>query len=173
MDDRYFYVSDSKAGKIYIWEGLPDEKANPNPKFILNVENPMRLDSNGKYLAVALNGKPFVKIYDVDKLSSGASPAAIGGPGKMNLPQHAIVKHGMLFVADTCNNRVLVWNRVEEAVAGKWPPDVVLGKSDLHDSRPAIGQSSLFFPGALSFDGKYLWVGEFKFSNRIVRFTAR
>ena len=114
-----------------------------------------------------------MKIYDVNDLSSDTAPiATIGGPGKTNLPQHAIVKHGMLFVADTCNNRVLIWNRVEEAISGKWPPDAVLGKPGLEDARPAIGRSSLFFPGALSFDGNYLWVGEFKFSNRILRFTA-
>ena len=172
IDENYFYLSDSGAGKIYIWEGLPDENTNPSPKFILNLENPMRLDSDGRYLAVALNGQPYIKIYSVDNLSSNADPVAtIGGPGRMNLPQHAIVKDGMLFVADTCNNRVLVWNSIEEAISGKWPPDVILGKSNLYDPLPAIGRSSLFFPGALCFDGSYLWVGEFKFSNRILRFS--
>ena len=173
MDERYFYLSDTRAGKIYVWEGLPDEKKNPRPKFILRLENTMRLDTDGKYLAVSLEDRPFVKIYDVDNLSRDGNPiATVGGPGKMNLPQHAIVKHGMLFVADTCNNRVLIWKRVEEAISGKWPPDAILGKPGLEDVRPAIGRKSLFLPGALSFDGNYLWVGEFKFSNRLLRFTA-
>ncbi|HDO19370.1 MAG TPA: hypothetical protein ENG74_01450 [Thermoplasmatales archaeon] len=172
IDEHYFYLSDSRAGKIYIWEGIPDEKTNPSPKFILDVENPMRLDSDGRYLAVALNGQPYVEIYSVDNLSSNGTPiATIGGPGKMNLPQHATVKHEMLFVADTCNNRILVWNSIEEALSGKWPPDAVLGKPSLEDAQPAIGKKSLFFPGAVSFDGSYLWVGEFKFSNRILRFS--
>jgi len=34
-----------------------------------------------------------------------------------------------------------------------------------------IGIDKLFWPGAVSFDGNYLWVGEFKFSGRILRFS--
>ncbi|MCD6094537.1 hypothetical protein J7J39_01375 [bacterium] len=172
IDENYFYLSDSKAGKIYVWKGIPNKKTNPSPNFILNIKDPMRLDSNGRYLTVALNGQPFVKIYDIANLSQNTSPTAtIGGPGKMNLPQHAIVKYEMLFVGDTCNNRVLIWNKIEEALAGKWPPDAILGQSSLEESQPAIGKKGLIFPGGLSFDGNYLWVGEFKFSNRILRFS--
>ncbi len=170
IDNNYFYLSDFSTGKVYIWEGIPDKDACP--KFTLNVEKASRMDSNGKYLVISIPDKQIIEIYSVDNLSSNAKPiSTIGGPGKLNLPQAAIVRNGMLFIADTSNNRVLVWNNVEEAISGKWPPDAVLGKSSLEDVQPKIGKSSLFFPAALSFDGSYLWVGEFKFSNRILRFS--
>lgn len=51
------------------------------------------------------------------------------------------------------------------------PPDAVLGATDLRPRGPAIGQDTLFWPGAVAYDGSRLWVGEFKFSNRVLRFT--
>ena len=55
------------------------------------------------------------------------------------------------------------------ALAGKGP-DVILGQpEDRH--RSEIGKDKLFWPAVPAFDGRYLWVGEFKFSERIVRFS--
>jgi hypothetical protein len=48
---------------------------------------------------------------------------------------------------------------------------VVLGEKDLEDTTPEIGKDKLFWPAGISFDGNYLWVGEFKFSGRILRFS--
>ncbi len=90
----------------------------------------------------------------------------------MNLPAHAIVANGQLFVADTVNNRVLVWSSLDAAQA-RQTPSVVLGESNLQETSPQIGKNKLFWPAALSFDGTYLWVGEFKFSNRLLRFSPR
>ena len=47
---------------------------------------------------------------------------------------------------------------------------VLLGSSDL---KPSNRSDGLFWPGAVSADGAYLWVGEFKFSGRILRFRPR
>lgn len=33
------------------------------------------------------------------------------------------------------------------------------------------GPNMLFLPGSLAWDGAHLWVGEFKFSTRILRFS--
>ncbi|MEM4723783.1 MAG: hypothetical protein QXP01_02090, partial [Candidatus Hadarchaeum sp.] len=172
LDDRYFYLSDHNAGKVYVWEGLPDEKTNPAPKFVMEVSGPWRLDSDGEYLVVDAIYEQSVKIYRVDELSNNPTPvASIGGPGRMNLPQDATVSRGHLFIADSGFNRVLVWNSIEEAIDGKWPPDVILGKEDLEDRQPRIGRNSFYNPSGICFDGSYLWVGEFKFSNRLLRFS--
>lgn len=77
---------------------------------------------------------------------------------------------GALFVADTNSNRVLGWRDAADACNGRMR-DAVLGASDLAPRTPAIGQDTLFWPGAVAFDGRRLWVAEFKFSNRILRFT--
>ncbi|MEM4188815.1 MAG: hypothetical protein QXN56_06715, partial [Candidatus Hadarchaeum sp.] len=172
LDGNYFYLADHNAGKVYIWEGLPDEKTNPSPKFTLEVSGVWRLDSDGEYLVVDTIYEQSVKVYRVAELSSNSAPAAsVGGPGRMNLPQAATVSHDHLFVADSGFNRVLVWNSIEEAIDGKWPPDVILGKGDLEDRQPRIGRNSFYNPSGICFDGSYLWVGEFKFSNRLLRFS--
>jgi hypothetical protein len=49
----------------------------------------------------------------------------------------------------------------------------LLGAKDDSDRSARIGRDKLFWPGALAFDGGYLWVGEFKFSTRILRFRPR
>ncbi|MDI6820136.1 MAG: hypothetical protein QMC89_04445 [Candidatus Hodarchaeaceae archaeon] len=51
------------------------------------------------------------------------------------------------------------------------PHEVVLGAGDFNDALAEIGKDRLFWPAALSFDGNYLWVGGFKLSERIPRFS--
>ncbi|MDW8364694.1 MAG: hypothetical protein RMK49_02485 [Abditibacteriales bacterium] len=77
---------------------------------------------------------------------------------------------GHLFVGDTGFGRVVIWSKTEDALSGK-PLDVLLGKESFSDLSPQIGPNKLFWPCAMSFDGEYLWVGEFKFSGRILRFS--
>lgn len=67
---------------------------------------------------------------------------------------------------------MLVWRNFEDAVAGKGA-DVVLGEENLEEKTPEIGKDKLFWPSGIDFDGSYLWVGEFKFSNRVLRFSVR
>jgi hypothetical protein len=62
---------------------------------------------------------------------------------------------------------VHVWNDIEAALRGA-PADALLGSQDL---KPSTRREGLFWPGAAAFDGSYLWVGEFKFSGRIARFS--
>lgn len=175
LDEKYFYLADDKAGKVYVWEGIPSEESNP--KFTLSVEGAARLSSDGQYLVVTCTlGGPggSVKIYRVDELSDKAQPTILGGVGTFNLPQGAIVSHGHLFVGDTGLNRVLIWEKIESAVAGK-NPDVRLGVTKVEvsqeEAKPQIGKDKLFWPAIPFFDGSYLWVGEFKFSERLLRFS--
>lgn len=88
------------------------------------------------------------------------------------MPEGALVSFGKLFISDTGKHRVLIWNKVEDALAGK-NPDVVLGQDSLEGNEPRASKNGLFRPASLSFDGSYLWVGERKFSNRILRFSVK
>jgi len=175
MDSKYFYLSDNQAGKIYVWEGVPS--ADSNPKFTIDADSPGRLSSDGKYLVVTqtLSKTPggSISIYAADGLSSSAEPLAVlGGAGKFNLPQGALISQGHLFAGDTGFNRVLIWKNIEDAIAGK-NADVILGAEALTDTTPEIGRNKLFWPAIPAFDGSYLWVGEFKFSERLLRFSVR
>ncbi len=46
MDDHYFYLSDASAEKVYVWEGIPENKEVP--LFILDIKGPGRLSSDGE-----------------------------------------------------------------------------------------------------------------------------
>jgi hypothetical protein len=169
LDDKYFYLSDESTNKIYVWEGIPSN--DTNPKFIISTDQPGRLSSDGNYLVVTANTGPTIEIYRIADLSSNSQPIVLGGPGKFNLPQGAIVVNSYLFVGDTGFNRVLIWKNIEDAIAGK-NADVILGAENLTDISPEIGQNKLFWPAVPAFDGSHLWVGEYKFSERLLRFSV-
>ncbi len=176
FDDKYFYLADSAVNKIYVWEGLPSEEGGP--KFTLSTNEPRRLYSDGVYLVVTAtldNENGHVRIYKVDGLSPNSQPVVIDSPRdpiRTNLPEYAIAEDGHLFIADTGNNRVLVWRNIEDAL-NKRQADVIIGAKSLDDLKPETGKDKLFWPAAPAFDGSYLWVGEFKFSGRILRFSVR
>jgi len=173
-DGRYFYLASETDNAIYIWDGIPSK--NDNPALTLTIDRPRRLSTDGKYLVVvSVNDKPggSVKVFEIADIKRGqAHPVEISGKwGHFNLPEDALIADGHLFVADTSFNRVLIWDLIESAISGK-TPDVILGAADLDDVEPEIGRDKLFMPGALAWDGSHLWVGEYKFSERLLRFSA-
>ena len=74
-----------------------------------------------------------------------------------------------LFVGDTGFSTVHIWTDIKDAIDGK-VADIFLGEKG---RTPKIGRDTLFWPAALAFDGSYLWVGEFKFSERLLRFSVK
>lgn len=73
---------------------------------------------------------------------------------------HAV--SGKLFVADTAQNRVFIWNEIPRSSHQK--PDVVLGQSTVTDTRRNAGgnagASSLLYPSGLWSDGNKLVVAD-------------
>lgn len=169
FDERYFYLVDDETGKIYAWEGFPDE--NSIPKFSLSTKSKVKtISSDGNYLAVA-SGERDLAFYKIEPLVTNPQPIQLGR-GNFNLPASALVYQGKLFVADTGFNRVQIWNKIEDAIAGK-KADVILGQArEDNPNRPILSSKGLFMPARLAFDGSFLWVGEFKFSGRILRFSV-
>lgn len=176
LDDRYFYLADGAAGKIYVWEGLPSADANP----VMTVDAPgglTRLSSDGEFLAAVMTeaqGGGDVYLYRVAELQGGGRPLSLARTVNMNLPQGAALAGGKLFLCDTNYSRVFIWEDVERAARGE-KPDATLGNYGENLPRealkPRIGKASLFWPACAAFDGTYLWLGEFKFSERLLRFS--
>jgi len=168
VDDRYFYLSDKQNDKIYIWEGIPEE--NSEPVFIINSERPGRLSSDGQYLTVAATERGpggSVVLYKISDIGSGQPAAVLNG--MFNLPQGALACNGHLFVGDTGFNTVHIWTDINDAISGI-EADIFLGEKG---RTPKIGTNKLFWPATMAFDGSYLWVGEFKFSERLLRFSVK
>ena len=184
LDGSYFYLANEATNEVHVWEEIPDEASNP--KFSLTVNRPGRLSSDGTYLAITQTPDHSIALYRVEYLSSIAQPVAvIIGPGaegtsdpstrshrRFNLPATAHLSQGHLFVADRHFHRVVAWRNIEDAISGA-TADVILGESDFSDITPEIGKAKVFWPGALTFGGGYLWLGENKFSGRILRFDVK
>ncbi len=170
MDARHFYLADRQANRIYVWDGVPGPGVSP--KLALEMPGPGRISSNGNFLVAAPFEAQDVFVWRVDNLGRDNQPIRITGRGVFNLPGDAMAANGQFFVADRSNNRVQVWNRVQDALDGK-PADAFLGAADATDVRAGLGRTKLFMPGSLAHDGTNLWVGEFKFSTRILRFSPR
>ncbi len=169
IDDRHFYLADGDAGAVYVWEGVPDGTTEPSAT--LSVFAPEGISSDGTYLTVSTPAaRPRrSEVFLVDEIAAlGSSASDIAGDA--NLPVGALAAAGHLFAADVNNSQVLVWEDIADALAGL-SADAILGASGPTDTRPEISRSQLFWPAVSSFDGSYLWVGEMKFSGRLVRFS--
>ena len=151
-----------------IWAGIPD--GTHEPVATLSVSQPTRLSSDVTWLAVNSTMEHGAQVFRVDQIATSGSPTTVGGPGVFNLPEGTTVDNGHLFIADTGNSQVLVWEDVADALAGR-SADVILGASGPSDTQPEISRNQMFWPAAASFDGTYLWVGERKFSGRLIRFS--
>ena len=178
LDSEHFYLADKGAGKIYVWNSIPSNDS-VSPAITLSTDGPTRLSSDGEYLAVAATEsgpRGSVRIYNLSTFGTDSQPVNLGGINQpqlatFNLPQEAVVAQGHLFVADTGFNRVLVWSNITSALGGAGA-DIVLGcTGDTSTCRndPEIGRDRLFWPAGITFDGNYLWIGEFKFSGRLLR----
>ncbi len=171
IDQKYFYLADGESKKVYVFEGVPKSTID-EPKFSLDQDEVGRISSDGKYLLVSTAGQSAkLVIYKIEDLSPNSKPVAIMQNqylGKSKV--HA--SSGSLFATSTEINQVRAWKNIEDAIIGR-APDVILGAENLEDVSAEIGQNKLFWPNAVAFDGTNLWVGEVKFSNRLLRFSVR
>ena len=92
------------------------------------------------------------------------------GPHRLRFPYAAVSDESRLFVADTSNNRVLVWHGLPRDGAGL-PADTVLGQADLdangENRWDAVADDSLCWPYGLSLAGDLLAVAD-SGNNRVV-----
>jgi len=168
FDDKYAYLLAN--GKMYIFKQPFSLDSRPIKEMEFDPYCPLTsIQSNGENLA-AVSACSEVIIFDVDTILS-QKPNFVRLSG-FNLPEDAFIDKDRLFVADTCFNRVLIWDKIPER--GDKKPDVVLGQDSFdRDLPPKYTRDGLFWPGGVWFDGNYLWVVEYKFSNRILRFSPQ
>lgn len=79
-----------------------------------------------------------------------------------------------LAVADTLNNRVLIWNQIPQRPEDRTPPDVVLGQPGATtnvSNNGGISAKSLSRPVSISSDGQRLIVGD-NTNNRILIYNS-
>ena len=163
MDDKYFYLGLS-TDEIYVWDGFPGDDSEPVQ--ILKNIRVLNLHSDGDYLLASNGNANTVTVYRVADILTDPTKNVIGAG--LNGADGAYLGNGQLFIAGD-EGGVHIWNDLEEALGGS-PADAILGSGNSADP-PQIGRNKLFLPKFLTYDGNYLWVGEVKFSNRLLRFS--
>ena len=158
----YFALSSEKDNKVWVWEGIPGE--NDEPKYELEVpEGPGRLDADSEWLVIA--GYPAdsftVKAIRFDELNKGNLRDI---RGYSSFPQSAALTDVGFFITLQGDNQVVGWDSIEDALSGM-NPTVTLG-----DGQGTKDANSIKMANAVDWDGSHLWVGEFKFSTRMLAF---
>ena len=165
LDGTYFYALDDQKA-LHGWPGVPE--GNEAPAFTLQLEGPEPyIHSDGTYLTLSTRNS--VALYDVSTLETDPTPQLVTGFAHSSHLGQALAADGHLFVTDFNHHRVYAWEDLQDALDGS-PPDALLGASDPDDVDPDTRRDGLFWPNRLAWDGQNLWVGEYKFSGRVVGF---
>lgn len=140
-DGRYIAVADTDNNRVLIWNSIPA--------------------SNGVPADVVIGQENFTTGF-LNFGGSGNTPSAKGLRG----PQGVWIQNGRLFVADTQNHRVLIWNNIP--TQNGQAADVVLGKPnfttfiqpDLTQAGLDATPSSLNTPVSVTSDGIRLYIAD-------------
>lgn len=142
VDGDSVYVADTGNNRVLVWSHVPTIGGAP-ADFVLGQADP-----------------------------AGALPNRGGGPTAASLlaPTGVLATRGMVWVADSGNNRVLRW----AALQSGGPADAVLGQHAFGDRQPAATPADLVRlagPSALATDGTFVYVLE-RDLNRIASFAV-
>ncbi len=139
FDGKRLFIADTQNCRVLIWNSFPQSSTAP---------------------ADVVLGQP----------DFSQSTPNNGGPNASSLqfPRGVFSVGNRLIVADSSNNRVLIWNSIP--TSNNAPADVVLGQPDftqVSQSNPSVNASSMWLPFNAASDGKKLFVAD-SFDNRIL-----
>ena len=138
-DGTHFYMSDWRHRRVLGWNKVPASPMEPASFALGQPAGPNNLTSSGSN-----NGGP-----------SGASIGALGSP---------LIAGGKLFVPDSSNHRVLVWNTLPTSAE---PASFALGQpagpnnlTSVSSNVGGVGPSTMYNPTAVATDGTRLFVSD-------------
>ena len=153
----YFAVADAGSDTIYIWEGVPGKSDNPTYS-LPNLANLGRIDMNDTHLAIGCY--PGGSSFKVLELSSLSAPSYQTIPGQDCPSEVSFNEKGFFIPSD---DKIIGWNSISDALAGSSPTMSFGGGTD----KTNIGTK---MASGIGWDGYHFWVGEYKFSNRLLGF---
>ncbi len=142
-DGRYFAVADTDNNRVLLWNAIPANQSTP-PDLVLGQTN----------------------------FTSFQTPQLINA-NSLRGPQGVWFQNGKLFVADTQNYRILIWNHIP--TSNNQPADLVLGQPNFTSAigppvtagNPVAAANRLLNPVSVTSDGTHLFVADLGF-NRIL-----
>jgi uncharacterized protein (TIGR03437 family) len=182
-DGQRLFVADNYQNRVLIWNSIPTTTGQPadvvvgQPDFESNYPNTNWTTIDSRFVTVHHSGlcesnatdtttEPGTTLYLYPDRCSAT----------LSSPMAAISDGTRLFIADTGNDRVLIYNQIPTTNGAK--ADVILGQigefvDDTSDSNnPAGSASAASFkaPNSLAWDGTNLYVAD-TFNRRIAVFT--
>jgi hypothetical protein len=150
-DGRILAVADTDNNRVLLWLSIPSNNGQP---------------------ADVVVGQPDFKTAS-SNFGGGNTPSAKGMRG----PQGVWIQSGRLFVADTQNHRVLIWNSIPSA--NGTPADLVLGQPnfttyvepDLTKAQQNALPNNLLNPVSVTSDGIRLYITDLG-HNRVVIYNS-
>lgn len=193
-DGTRLFVSDKGNNRILIWNQIPTKSQTPADIVLGQTDfdsteegagldklsSPNYLSTDGEKLAVADAGNKRILIWK-EIPTENSKPAdfsisIINHSGEFVVtskisPTSVWIYNNSLFAVDSSSNRVVIWSRFPESE--KDEPDIVIGQKDFLSTYPSNSKDTFhIFPNSVCFDGSFLWVGEMKWSNRLMRFSV-
>jgi len=177
-------IGNPSVGQASLVLGQPDFTTSTNPFTTqFGFRNPTAIASDGKILVLADTDNNRVLIWkaipttidqpaDIVLGQADFTTSAIGlTSSSFRGPQGVWVQGAKLFVADTDNSRVMIWNSIP--TSNNQPADVVLGEPNFTTAPPATTSnlaptaSNLFDPISVTSDGQRLYVTDLG-NNRVL-----
>jgi hypothetical protein len=148
-DGQILAVADTDNNRVLIWFRIPTTNQQP---------------------ADVVVGQPDFKTVTPN---TGTGDMRVPGPKTLRGPEGVWIQDGRLFVADTGNDRVLIWNRIPRENFA--PADIVLGQKDFGTGAQSDLFKSVFNPQAdtmlspvsVTSDGQRLYVTDLGY-NRVL-----
>ncbi|MBV9400792.1 MAG: hypothetical protein JO062_22630 [Bryobacterales bacterium] len=167
--------------------GQPDFVSTNFQTSQTGMRSPTAIASDGRLLAVADTENNRILIYNTIPTQNGQPADIVLGQPDFNTvqpiaatassfrgPQGVWIQNGKVFVADTQNNRILIWNSIP--TKNNQPADVVLGQKDFNSVIPIpVAQSALtpvantmLNPVSVTSDGIRLFVADLGYDRVLI-----
>lgn len=195
------FVADTGNNRVLIYNTEPTDAITP-PSIVIGQSNtvftsmgtsastlsgPMSVATDDTHIVIADTGNHRILIYSSYPNSNGASSSYVigqpdvtsntannGGVSNHSLfsPTSVAIRDGKLYVSDSGNNRVLIWNTLP--LADNTPASVVVGQPDFVSNGINNGGLSAFtlaHPVDAQTDGTHLFITD-QDNNRILIFNS-
>lgn len=185
VDDANLYIYSEVDSKIFKISKSANKYSFANALAVAMVPRIRGLNYSEGYLYYTNDTQGRVTVLNADNLSPVGEVYSTIMERHFNLVADALVLPNKQFV--TVDNDVMrVWNTLEDAIADReFTRCVEIGRNDnyslsyMNSGRPQSeliqlkSAGSLFTPTYLTYANGHLWVGEYKFSSRLVRYDLK